>query len=40
MHCRYHLYLDRIELVRVHLGNPHLETVLPQHTFSPVGLIA
>jgi uncharacterized protein (DUF1501 family) len=28
------------ELVRVHLGNPHLETVLPQHTFRPVGLIA
>jgi len=28
------------ELVRVHLGNPHLETVLPQHQFKPVGLIA
>lgn len=27
------------ELVRVHLGNPHLETVLPQHKFKPVGLI-
>ena len=28
------------ELVRVHLGNPHLETVLPGHQFKPVGLIA
>lgn len=28
------------ELVRVHLGNPHLETVLPQHEFKRVGLIA
>lgn len=28
------------ELVRVHLGNANLERVLPQHTFSPVGLIA
>ncbi len=28
------------ELVRVHLGNPHLETVLPGHEFKPVGLIA
>jgi uncharacterized protein (DUF1501 family) len=28
------------ELVRVHLGNPHLETVLPQHDFKKVGLIA
>jgi uncharacterized protein (DUF1501 family) len=28
------------ELVRVHLGNPHLETVLPQHEFKKVGLIA
>ena len=28
------------ELVRVHLGNPHLETVLPQHKFQAVGLIA
>lgn len=27
------------EVVRVHLGNPHLETVLPQHTFKPVGLV-
>jgi uncharacterized protein (DUF1501 family) len=27
------------ELVRVHLGNPHLETVLPQHKFQPVGLV-
>ena len=28
------------ELVRVHLGNPHLETVLPRHRFKPVGLVA
>ncbi len=28
------------ELVRVHLGNPHLETVLPQHEFKKLGLIA
>ena len=28
------------ELVRVHLGNPHLETVLPNHEFKEVGLIA
>ncbi len=28
------------ELVRVHLGNPHLETILPQHAFSPVGVVA
>jgi uncharacterized protein (DUF1501 family) len=28
------------ELVKVHLGNPHLETILPQHEFKPVGLIA
>lgn len=28
------------ELVRVHLGNPNLETVLPGHAFAPVGLIA
>lgn len=27
------------ELVRVHLGNPNLEKVLPQHTFKPVGLV-
>lgn len=27
------------ELVRVHLGNPNLETILPQHTFEPVGLV-
>jgi uncharacterized protein (DUF1501 family) len=27
------------ELVRVHLGNPSLETVLPGHRFKPVGLI-
>ncbi len=27
------------ELVRVHLGNPHLETVLPQHDFQRVGLV-
>ena len=28
------------ELVRVHLGNPNLEKVLPQHPFKPVGLVA
>ncbi len=28
------------EVVRVHLGNPNLETVLPGHMFKPVGLIA
>jgi uncharacterized protein (DUF1501 family) len=28
------------ELVRVHLGNPNLETILPGHEFTPVGLIA
>ena len=28
------------EVVRVHLGNPNLETVLPQHTFQKVGLVA
>ncbi len=28
------------ELVRVHLGNPNLERVLPGHTCKPVGLIA
>jgi uncharacterized protein (DUF1501 family) len=27
------------ELVRVHLGNPNLEAILPQHAFEPVGLI-
>lgn len=27
------------ELVRVHLGNANLETVLPTHTFKPVGLV-
>ncbi|MCZ6835753.1 MAG: DUF1501 domain-containing protein [Planctomycetota bacterium] len=28
------------ELVQVHLGNPNLKTVLPQHEFKSVGLIA
>lgn len=28
------------ELVRVHLGNPNLESLLPGHEFNPVGLIA
>lgn len=28
------------EVVRVHLGNPNLERVLPSHAFRPVGLIA
>lgn len=28
------------EVVRVHLGNPNLEKVLPNHTFKPVGLVA
>ena len=28
------------ELVRVHLGNPNLQSVLPDHQFTPVGLIA
>ena len=28
------------ELVRVHLGNPNLETILPDHEFASVGLIA
>jgi uncharacterized protein (DUF1501 family) len=27
------------ELVRVHLGNPNLETILPQHQFKTVGLV-
>lgn len=27
------------ELVRVHLGNPNLEAVMPQHEFKPVGLV-
>ena len=27
------------ELVRVHLGNANLETILPRHRFEPVGLI-
>ncbi len=27
------------EVVRVHLGNPNLEKVLPNHTFKPVGLV-
>ena len=29
----------RAELVRVHLGNPNLEKVLPAHEFKPVGLV-
>jgi uncharacterized protein (DUF1501 family) len=28
------------ELVQAHLGNPHLKTVLPNHEFRPVGLVA
>ncbi len=28
------------ELVRVHLGNANLETILPQHQFKPVGLVS
>lgn len=28
------------ELVRVHLGNPHLEAILPSHAFAPVGVVA
>ena len=28
------------ELVRVHLGNPNIEHVLPSHSFKPLGLIA
>lgn len=28
------------ELVRIHLGNADLQSVLPSHTFKPVGLIA
>lgn len=28
------------EMVRKHLGNPHIESVLPTHNFKPVGLIA
>lgn len=28
------------EVVRVHLGNPNLEKVLPNHQFTPVGLVA
>lgn len=27
------------ELVRVHLGNPNLEAILPHHAFKPVGLV-
>ncbi|MCA3004549.1 MAG: DUF1501 domain-containing protein [Planctomycetaceae bacterium] len=27
------------ELVRVHLGNQNIQTVLPSHTFKPVGLV-
>ena len=27
------------ELVTVHLGNPHLQTVLPGHQFKAVGLV-
>jgi len=27
------------EVVRVHLGNPNLQRVLPNHTFKPVGLV-
>ncbi len=28
------------ELVHVHLGNPNLRVVLPQHEFKPVGLVS
>ncbi|MCW5764358.1 MAG: DUF1501 domain-containing protein [Phycisphaeraceae bacterium] len=28
------------ELVKVHLGNDNIQTVLPQHQFKPVGLVA
>lgn len=28
------------EVVKTHLGNPHLETILPHHAFKPVGLVA
>jgi uncharacterized protein (DUF1501 family) len=27
------------EVVAAHLGNEHLQTILPQHDFKPVGLL-
>jgi uncharacterized protein (DUF1501 family) len=27
------------EIVRTHLGNPNIQTILPSHTFQNVGLI-